>query len=341
MARWLLLSAIALSIAAAFWYYSGQAQRRSDRLRGLELARTGAFDQAESFLLAAARHRPDDVEAAEALARGYAEQNHPDAETCLDRWVALRPSECEPLLQRMEFHARRQNHDKALADAERVLELDPSNVAGRQAFLSHAVGAGKHSRAERGCREALARDSSDRHAFRLLIQALRGQGRYDEAVAVLEAQLRKTPNDSGLLVALGQVYYEAGQPRQAISVLRQALDDPQRWGTSRYYLALALKQDGQEVEANQLLTQLSKRREADILVSESNHFPEHIGLKVKAARACMEIDLDSRALEFLNNVVALDPGNAEAHGLLAKLHDKHGRPNLAASHRRLAGTGKE
>lgn len=341
LVRWLILFALASFVALAFGYHSHRARQRDERSRGLELARAASFEQAEPFLLAAARRQPDDAEVVGALARGYAGQNHSDAQVFLDRWVALRSSDTEPLLCRMEFHARRQDHEKALADAERILEVDPSNVAGRQAVLNHALGAGKHSRAERGCREALSRDPSDRHASRQLVQALRGQGRHDEAIALLEGQLRQTPNDSGLLVALGQAYFEAGRPRQAIPVLRQALDDPKRWGTGRYYLALALKQDGQEEEANQLLAQLNKRREADILVSESNHFPEHIGLKVKAGRACIETGRDAQAMELLNQAVALDPGNTEAHGLLAKLHDKNGRPDLAATHRRLAGTGKE
>jgi tetratricopeptide (TPR) repeat protein len=334
--RYLILVAIALAVAGLLWFGWSWMQRRATRSRALELARSADFDRAEPLLLESLRCRPNDLEVVEALVRRYLEEDHPRTEELLDRWVALRPNDATPLLRRMEYHARRQYYSRALADADRVLELDPDNEMVRRALPSYAFGAGDYGRAELACRETLRWNPSDRSTRRLLAQVLRTQGRTDEAVRLLEEMLRATPNDSAVLVALGHLLYETGQAKRAIPLLRKTLDDPQRWGTTRYYLAMALKQDGQEEEANQLLAQVNKRRDRDLLVSESRHFPTHVGLKVKAGRACAEVAQDAQAIELLTSAVDLDPACTEAHQLLAGLYEKQGRQDLAARHRRLA-----
>jgi tetratricopeptide (TPR) repeat protein len=335
--RRLILVAVALAVAGLLWYGWAWYQQRANRLRGLELARsTAQFEQAEPLLLAALRSRPDDVEVVKALAQNYGELNHTRTGELLDRWVALRPSDPTPLLQRMEYHARQQDYPPALADAERLLQLDPNEPTARRHLAAYAFAAGQFPRAERACRDGLRRAPSDRSTRRLLANALRAQGNIDETVEILEGLLREDENDSAALVALGHLFYETGQARRAIPLLRKALDDPKRWGTSRYYLALALKQDGQEEEANKLLAQVNKLREVDLLVAESGHYPTHVGLKVKAGRACADLGQDERAIELLTSAVEMDPACAEAHRLLARLHEKHGRSELAERHRQLA-----
>jgi tetratricopeptide (TPR) repeat protein len=336
LVRRLILAAFVLGVPGLLWFGWDRMQRRAIRSRGLDLAQSGQFDQAEPLLLKALRSRPNDAEVVEALARGYLQDDHARTEEFLDRWVALRPDDATPLLRRMAFHASRQEYHKALADAERVLHLQPDEETARRSLPNYAFGAGEYHKAEHACRKELRHNPSDRAVRRMLAQTLRSLERHDEAIKVLEVMLSETPNDPAVLVALGHLYSETGQPKRAIPLLRKALDDPRRWGTTRYYLALALKQDGQEEEANQILAQLNKRREADLLVAESGHFPKHVGMKVKAARACLEAGQAARAIDLLKSAIDLDPSLAEAHGLLAELYLKQGRMDLAARHRHLA-----
>ena len=98
--RRLILTTFALALAGLLWFGWDRMQRRATRSRGLDLAQSGQFDQAEPLLLKALRSRPNDAEVVEALARGYPEEDHARTEEFLDRWVALRPDDPTPLLRR-------------------------------------------------------------------------------------------------------------------------------------------------------------------------------------------------------------------------------------------------
>src|SRR5262249_47745765 len=157
---------------------------------------------------------------------------------------------------------------------------------------------------------------------RLLAQSLRSQGRAPEAVAVLEAVLARSPGDPKSQMALGYLFYEMGEPAKAIPLLSQARNDPRRRRTVDYYLALALQRAGREDEARALFAETKKVREAEILVSESNQYPGHLGMRVRAARACVDAGDDEQALTLLRSVLAADPHHTEAHRLLADVYER-------------------
>jgi tetratricopeptide (TPR) repeat protein len=333
-ALWLLLVLLVLGIVGVYaWHWISARQERS---KGLELAETGRFERAAPLLRKAYQRDPEDREVVRALALGYRERNDSQVEEFLNRWVQLQPDDPEPFLQRMRYSYDRLLYDKALADAERVLELDPENLEALRKVASSAHGLGQFARCEQVCRKYTKRDPTELSIRRLLASSLRNQERLPEALEVLQQLHRQAPDDPGTLVGLGHLYDELGQPEKAIPLLRQAIHDPKRLRSARYFLALALKHAGHDEEARQFMAEANQIQNAEVLVSESSYYPGHLGLKVKAAQACVELGNYPKALELLAGVLRIDPNHANAHRLLADIYDHQGRPDLAARHRRLA-----
>src|SRR5262249_55393774 len=120
---WLLTALALVAGGAAFGWREFQVRR--DRAEALGLAQRGHFSDSEPLLKGVLERTPNDLEVIQALARGYvAIDNRPEAETYLGRWCALEPDVARPYQARMEFWEGIEKWDRALADGQRVLELE-------------------------------------------------------------------------------------------------------------------------------------------------------------------------------------------------------------------------
>jgi predicted Zn-dependent protease len=327
-----------LGAAAAFLLWR-QVEQRRERTNALALARQGDFPAAAPLLKRVLERTPEDVEVIEALARGHLDARKlSDAEPHLSRWCELRPDDPTPLRLRLDVYRKLTQPAKALADARRLLELEPTDAEMRRQVRTLSFSAGRFADAEQACREALRERPEEPDLLRFLAQSRRAQGDNAGAGAILDGLLQKQPGDSAALLARAILHFEADQPGKAIPLFRKVIaEDPSRQRTARYHLSQALARAGQAEEAKRVMAEVRVLQEAEILLSESNTRPTDLDLQVRAATALLNADQPARALALLDRALKRAPNHAPAHRLLARHYERQGQAERAAHHRRLAG----
>lgn len=314
------------------------ARVRADRTEGLELAAAHQFDRAEPLLRRAHDRDPGDAEVVRALALGYLDaRRYAEADPLLDRWCELRPGDSEPFRRRFELSMRRQKVDEALADAERILKLDPGNVPVRQLLLQHLVLVGRYEDAEReGIAYLKARPNTPEVVF-LLIKNKHNQGHTAEAAGLLDRFLAVTPDFPGGLELRAEMHLAAGEPEAAVSLLRRAADRPGRDPTAALYqLSVALTRAGREDEAKKVLADMQCRRAMGLWETDE-HRDTSPALQARVVEALEVAGRADEAVHFLTGILDRNPGAAGTRRLLADCYDKLGRPAEAAEQRRRAG----
>jgi Flp pilus assembly protein TadD len=111
---------------------------------------------------------------------------------------------------------------KAYADATNPTpEISARNLG--QAYLDE----GNYTEAVNWFRTAIGRNEAYPDPYLGLAEALVATDRLDEAVMLLESGVEAAPDDPGLVLALGQAYYQAGRFAESRSRLEEALQmDP-------------------------------------------------------------------------------------------------------------------
>ena len=226
--------------------------------------------------------------------------------------------------------------DSALADGQRVLELDPSNDAVRREVAWLAVNVGRNADAEAECRRSLTSAPVDPWLNYLLARVLHAQGRRSEAEAILDPVVRAQSGFADALVLRAILYHEADQPGRAVPLLRQALNQkgcPRR--DCLYRLGLALAASGQAEEARKVMAEVDLLNLTGAVTND--HFPNNPAMRVQIAEAMLGVGRGSEANAELDAVLADAPDFAPAHRVKAMYFDREGQPGRAAEHRRRAG----
>ncbi|UCE31963.1 MAG: tetratricopeptide repeat protein [Burkholderiales bacterium] len=188
---------------------------------------TGQFDKAEPML-------------AQRLERARGDGRLPAAYARLQRALAQAsdPAVALALLERLsepdlELAAARMvrasiahgagQPDRAVAEAERALALDPGNEAVARALASYARSASEQARGNAlGLLDAfLERNPTEVQVRYAYAQLLGIAARKDEARAQFEHILAENPDDPSTLLSLSQLAYEAKQPAEAERYLKR------------------------------------------------------------------------------------------------------------------------
>jgi Tfp pilus assembly protein PilF len=349
--RGLLLVVVLLAVAGAALLGGRWLRARSERQQALQLAGLGRFAEARPLLEGALARDPGDAVVLKQLALGTMEQDADAAEGYLTRWCELRPGDAEPFHLRMALRQafardEREMAEKlrlmglALADGQRVLELDPDLDEVRRQVAWLLLGVGRFAEAEQACRRCLARAPGDLALFYLLARARHGQGDRARAEALLDAVVRGQPGFPEALLFRAVLHREANQPDRAVALLRQALalkDCPRR--DCLYELSLALASAGQADEAGRVMAELRLLTLQDHLSIEN--LPHTPSVRVQLAEAMLAAGKAEEAKAQLDRALADVPDFAPAHLALARYYEHKGQPDRAAEHRKKAGdTGK-
>lgn len=112
---------------------------------------------------------------------------------------------------------------RAVAEARTALAADPKSEPAALRALEYGM-AVDPAAAQAQAREFLARNPNARRLHLVLVGQMVKQGKYDQALAELNAMSRRTPEDFDLLYMQAQVAYSAGRLDQARTLLGQYLD---------------------------------------------------------------------------------------------------------------------
>jgi tetratricopeptide (TPR) repeat protein len=310
--------------------------RRSERRDALQLARQGEFAKAEPMLRRALDRQPNDVDVLKALAQGELSTDKlEEAEPHLTRWCELRSGETESFRRRIDLWLRLKRVPEAIADARRLLELDPDNDFIRQQLSQWLLMTGQLEDAEAQCRRCLQRQPGQPELSSRLATIYHEMGDNARAESLIDELLQQHPRLPTALLLRAILYDEAGAASKAIPILRQIIaDQPGYRLSARYYLSQALAHAGQTDEARRVAAEMERQRAVD-LWSGRGHLANW-ALEMRMAERLLAVGQNDEAIPILKKILQNEPRCAAAHQLLASYYEQHGQAEQAADHRRLA-----
>jgi tetratricopeptide (TPR) repeat protein len=274
----------------------------------------------------------------ETLARAYMFYlRYGQAFMCLSRWMEVAPDSAEPVRLRGWVLERLNDHEGAMEDYKRALELDPGLVPARlrlaELYLekSNPIEALQHL-------DLLRKQFTDRPDIKARLGECRFlQGEHEEARRLLEEAVEQLPNDPGVLIHLTKLEMQEGHPDKAEQWVRRALKVDPTDTEAEFTLVAALQSQGRWDEANAALEQYRKdtallRRVAKVLHEEAEHPSTDPDALSELGAAFLRTN-ERAGLYWLHRALRCDPGHQPTHKVLAEHYESKGEPEKAASYR--------
>ena len=189
----------------------GRAFDRGDyreAIRLLEAARSQSSDCRISFYLGLSHYRLQQLDEAIIDLAG--------ATKCAPRSTEFRSALAEA-------YAQKRDDNRALAELEAILELDPGNVAALRAAAALYL---RHDMSEKALAalEKLATFDKNNAAVEAdLAAAYAANNRLDEAGKTFDRALSLDPRNVSALVGIGNVYFKTGHYQESVRVLTRAI----------------------------------------------------------------------------------------------------------------------
>jgi tetratricopeptide (TPR) repeat protein len=310
---------------------------------GASLMAMGLFAEAVPYLSASIQSRPDSFDAQYNLANALASQDKfTEAVEHYRAAVHLRPDDANAEANLGSALAETGNPAEAKLHLQRALQIDPNHKLARQNLEQISGEASASARPQQIEAPQPKEAASPQPAF-AEARRLAQQGKFDEAIAQLEALSAKQPDAKGLTHELGVVYYKKGDYLKAVANFKKALDeDPgdseaiQLTGLS-YYLAghpadaIAPLEKVQtwypsaNVDASYILgiCYMQTKDYASSRKAFAKMFgvpPDSAASYLFTARMMLRFDFDVVAEEYAKKAVELDPKLPLAHSLLGEIY---------------------
>jgi predicted Zn-dependent protease len=242
----------------------------------------------------------------------------------------------------MDLWLRLKRRDLAIADGQRLLELEPDDDNLRKSIAWLLVAEGRYAEADDACRRCLAAHPDSRPLRYLQATIVHAQGHAEQAAALLVPLLASTPPFSPAALLQATMHMEASPPDadKAVALLQIALAkdlDPGDRQKARYLLSQALFHLKQDAKARQVLDEMRREQEADRLAVDSTQQPENLQLKLRAAAALLAVGKSDQGLTLLKRVLDNDADHPGANAVLADYYEKQGQADRAKYHRGIAG----
>lgn len=158
------------------------------------------------------------------------------AGSLLNEAITEAPDSTIALLKRAQFRQSQDEIDDALADLDRVLELDPLSVPALRlrATIRYAQGDAREAIEDL---LAAVEAAPDNVQLRLLaIRQMIAEGRSDDAADVADTGIRRSPTDLGLKVGTGDLFAAAGSHRRANTYFQSAWDQSKTLPIGQRYI---------------------------------------------------------------------------------------------------------
>lgn len=149
---------------------------------------------------------------------------HEEAEELASHCLKLRPDNREAHLVRHQARLRRGNFEGALEDLRAFRQGQDLRLVLEGASLQFAIG--RLDKALLEAEQVLELDPFDQAAQRLRAEILRAQGKFEEARKGLENLLSLMPGLTWPLVSLGRILFVEEKPQEALKRINRALKGP-------------------------------------------------------------------------------------------------------------------
>ena len=274
----------------------------------------------------------------EALALGYLQiYDLSSALACLNLLLKREPENSHALLWRGHVQSGMSRFDKALADYQRAVEIDPDNDEARLPLAENLCEkAGKPEEALPHF-ERLWRDQPDNaRVARGLAYCYQALGKFDKAGETLDAFLAEHEGDAETLTARGEVSLQAGQLAAAEEWLERAVAGNSHSRRALFSLHQTLVKRGKEEKARHCHARL-RQVEADL--KELEKAVEAVGKnqrdpfpRYRAGVICLRNGEEQEALRWLYGALQLDPAHRPTRVALAGYFRQKGDEEKAASY---------
>jgi predicted Zn-dependent protease len=351
--------------SAAVRLQAARAARRADlldraeeHLAECEKAGVTPATGLERFLLQAQR---GDLAEVQSTLAGLLQENSPDTTLILEAlalghlrlssWGGVAES-VKRLLERDPDHPwayywrgtmleRVQRIPRALPDYRRAVELAPHRTLFRVALAGALVQGGQPAEAWPFFQQLQGEAPTNPDVLLGTARCLRGLNRPSEALPFLDALLRDHPDLADGWAERGRAHADQGDHAEAVRCLRKALALQPGSYAIAYSLFTALREQGNDREANAILAGVEQAKSDALRLQELTlqqaSQPRNASLRYEMAMIYLRKKADKEALQWFAVALSLDPNHRPTHQALADYYMKQGNTQAAAYHRERAG----
>jgi tetratricopeptide (TPR) repeat protein len=258
-----------------------------------------------------------------------------EAERAVDELVMRFPDMVASHYVKAHLHLLLEESPKANAAWRKCLDLDPEHVDAYVSLATLELENGRHSEAIRLLRQAMACPGEDPRASGLLADALFKQGELDQAIAVLERQIRKNQASAASVALLGQCYLQTKHNEKARVMFETAAASMPESTKVHYGLAQACRRLGEHELAKQHMQRFQEvsRRERAAHAEEAKTYSDVRTMREIAAETLVDVGRIylgqgelPRAEQSLLKASVLDDQDQDCWELLVLLYEQAQQP---------------
>ena len=175
---------------------------------GVAFEKSGNLERAEGEWREALRLRPDLLDAQRALASAAMRQGDmPTLQESATQIISLQPASPDGYALRALSFINRKQYTEAEKDIRKAIEIAPQSAFGYAELGNLEFAQKQYGGAAKAYQEALARNSNSTDALRGLMNTYLAENHPDEAIAAANAQIAKSPANSGFYDLLGTALF--------------------------------------------------------------------------------------------------------------------------------------
>ncbi|MBI1916037.1 MAG: tetratricopeptide repeat protein [Planctomycetes bacterium] len=321
--------------------------------QSLMQAQQGDVAPVEKYLrgLLEKKDRPEALFILEALTRGYLENlQFDEARASLKEWREMKPPDAqgfylrgwalEQLAGDFDNWGRRNVPPDAVEDYRQALGADPQHEGAGLRLGEVLLQTGKLEEARALFQVVLKRSPGNPGGLLGLSRCLRSLGKPDQSRALLDKLLEKHPRHVEALTERAQLDLETGKLDSALALVRKAVELRPYDSAATYCLSQCLRQVGRQAEVEQVTARSNQiiRDEERLRQLEKMVLgkPNDPALRCESGILLLRNGREQEGVRWLRSTVRIDPRHRPAHQALAEHYDRIGKSDLAAKHRRLA-----
>ena len=291
-----------------------------------------------------ANNHPDTLLILQALTTGYLRMYRwSGAMQCLRIWLDRDPDSVQALIYRGQAWRRVHEHQLALDDHRRALELDPDNEEARSAFVDSLLDSKQPAEAAQSL-EVLLHRQPDNLAFQVKLARCRNElGQSAEAAVALDGILTVHPEYVPALTERGKVAIDQGNFDDAERWLRKSLaHKPSDQYTNlllHQCLLQARKTEAAKVQEAKLRDiENALKRLIEIGNKDMSLRPRDPALHCELGTIFFQLGQDDLGVRWMQSALQQNPSFRPAHQALADHYQHVGDHDRAAYHRQQAAS---